>query len=271
MPTDESPPRDPAAAGSAPDVVAVDLHPPFAAILEERARARGLSSQIDAVTADMTEHEPTPPNMNRRNRTPTTTTRPRRRARVALLIGVVALVVTGCRPVTPPPEKSCTVGILGDSLTLGAERFGNLTEAFRQRGCTVAWVDAATGRRTSDGVAVLEQRNADGQLPYALVVGLGTNDEFQLAAFGDRVDRVMELANGRKVAWIDTSHLPVRGTINRILAQKAREHPDLTVIGWNDPYWANPSWRATDDIHATRIGYVARADMMADHAQAITK
>jgi lysophospholipase L1-like esterase len=211
------------------------------------------------------------PNMNREHPTRTAPTGTRQSARAVLLIGVLALVVSGCRPVTPPPEKSCTVGIVGDSLTVGAELFGDLAEAFDQRDCIIAWVDAVSGRRTSSGVAVLEEINAAGQLPYALVIGLGTNDGTEADEIGEYIDRVMALANGRKVAWIDVAHLPVRSTINRILAQKARQHPDLSIINWNEPYWDNPSWRATDQIHATRIGYVARADMMADHAQAITK
>lgn len=191
--------------------------------------------------------------------------------RTALVVGAMALVLTGCQRVTPPPEKSCNVGILGDSLTVGAERFGNLTETFAREGCTIAWVDAAAGRRTSDGVALLEQRNATEQLPYALVVGLGTNDRFQLDEFSRHVDRVMELANGRKVAWIDTAHLPVRTTINAILARKARQYPDLTIIGWNEPYWANPTWRSSDGVHATTAGYLARSTLMAEHAAVITK
>lgn len=190
--------------------------------------------------------------------------------RRVLLVGVVALVLTGCR-VTPPPEKSCTVGVLGDSLTLGAQGPGRLEEALDAFGCELAWVDAATGRRTSQGVALLEQRNAEEVLPYALIIGLGTNDGTEADELGEYVDRVMALANGRKVAWIDVAHLPVRDTINATLARKARQYPDLTVIGWNDPYWANPSWRANDRIHATTVGYSARSELMAEHAALITK
>jgi hypothetical protein len=191
--------------------------------------------------------------------------------RTALVVGAVALLLTGCQMVTPPPEKSCTVGILGDSLTVGADQLGRLDEAFAREDCTIAWVDAANGRRTSDGVALLERRNATEQLPYALIIGLGTNDEFQLEQFSSHVDRVMELANGRKVAWIDNAHLPVRATINAILARKARQYPDLTIIEWNEPYWANPTWRASDSIHATTTGYIARSTLMAEHAAVITK
>lgn len=190
--------------------------------------------------------------------------------RRALLIGVAALVLAGCR-VTPPPEKSCTVGVLGDSLTVGAQGPGRLEDAFEAVGCEIAWVDAATGRRTSQGVALLEERNATEVLPYALVIGLGTNDGTEADEIGEYIDRVMALANGRKVAWIDVAHLPVRGTVNPVLALKARQYPDLSVIGWNGPYWANPSWRARDGIHATSVGYLARAELMAEHAAVITK
>lgn len=191
--------------------------------------------------------------------------------RATLVVGAVALLLTGCQMVTPPPEKSCTVGILGDSLTVGADQLGKLDEAFDREGCDIAWVDAANGRTTGQGVELLEQRNATEQLPYALIIGLGTNDEFQLDQFSGHVDRVMELANGRKVAWIDNAHLPVRTTINAILARKARQYPDLTIIEWNEPYWANPTWRASDSIHATPIGYAARSVLMAEHAAVITK
>ena len=201
---------------------------------------------------------------------PPTATGRAMRTRGALLVGALALVLTGCR-VTPPPEKSCTVGVLGDSLTLGAQGPGRLEEALDAFGCELAWVDAATGRRTSQGVALLEERNAEEVLPYALVIGLGTNDGTEADEIGEYIDRVMALANGRKVAWIDVAHLPVRSTINPILARKARQYPHLSVIGWNEPYWANPTWRGTDGIHATSVGYLARSELMAEHAAVITK
>jgi lysophospholipase L1-like esterase len=180
----------------------------------------------------------------------------------ALLLGAAALAATGCQPAPPPP--ACQVGVVGDSLTVGAQPY--LGAAMSKKGCTVAWVDGRTSRPTSEGVAILEAHQRAGTLPRILIVGLGTNDRDWLGDFPGHVDRVMAIAAGRPVIWIDSAFGPVRDVVNGTLTVKAQQYPNLKIMSWDGPYWSTPSWRAGDNVHATAAGYQARANMMADQA-----
>lgn len=163
---------------------------------------------------------------------------------------------------------------MGDSLTVGTAPL--LGPELAELGCTLRWWDAAVGRRTSEGVAVLEANRS--RLPRVIVVGLGTNDRYELADFAAHVDRVMVLAAGRQVVWSDVAYEPVRDHVNLVLYLKALVHPNLWLTGWDRPYWSNTRWRAADGVHATPAGYRARAELVAgdvrhavDHATTVPK
>ena len=189
------------------------------------------------------------------------------------VIAAAALMLSACEVVAPPLTaaqlKQCRVAALGDSLTVGVKP--HLEGALAKKGCSLAWIDGKVSRKTGEGVDILAARAANGDVPSVLIVGLGTNDRYELAHFAARVARVMTLANGRHVIWIDNAYQPVRGHVNQVLADRARRYPNLTVMAWNGPYWANPSWRSNDNIHATPTGYAARASLMADAAANVVK
>ena len=189
----------------------------------------------------------------------------RRRPALVAVLGLMLAVAAACdlpaRALTYEELRKCEVAVLGDSLSVGSQP--HLGDALRGKGCTLAWVDAAVSRRTGDGIEALRQRIAEGEVPAVLIVGLGTNDRYQLTEFPDRVDRVMELANGRHVVWIESAYPPVHEWINATLTGRMRTHPNLTVMAWDQPYWANAEWRSTDEVHCTKEGYRARASLMA--------
>lgn len=195
------------------------------------------------------------------------------RAPMLLLFAAAAVALCGCQVVAPAVSsaqlKECRVAALGDSLTVGVQPY--LAESLEAKGCTLAWIDAKGGRKTGEGVDILAARAANNDVPPVLIVGLGTNDRYELAHFASRVDRVMEVANGRHVIWVDNAYTPVRNHVNNVLTDRARRYPNLTLMSWNEPYWANVSWRASDNVHATPSGYKARADMMADAANNVVK
>lgn len=172
-------------------------------------------------------------------------------------------------PLTPSELQQCRVAALGDSLTVGVTPY--LSEALRSRDCSLAWIEAEVGWRTPRGIDALAQRALNDEVPAVLIVGLGTNDGSQVNQLGERVDHVMRIANGRHVIWIDNAHLPIRTQVNTILADRARRHPNLTIMSWNEPYWDTPQWRARDGIHATAAGYQARANLMAASAAGVVK
>lgn len=196
----------------------------------------------------------------------------RARLRPSLLLLGMVVALGACRSATPPPPAdptACDVAAVGDSLTVGVEPY--LAKALSGRGCRLEWIDGKGSRRTAEGVQVLNARAAANQLPNVLIVGLGTNDRYHQQDFAGHVDRVMQLANGRKVIWIELAYDPVKVNLNAILRSKDRQYPNLSIMAWDHRYWSTPSWRASDGIHATRAGYAARAGYMADMAQAVVK
>jgi hypothetical protein len=188
------------------------------------------------------------------------------RARIAsVALAAMLLASTAC---TPPPSTErprCAVAAVGDSLTVGTVAY--LGPALAAKGCRLWWHDARIGRPTREGVAVI--RANWWQMPDVLVVGLGTNDRYDMHNFPRYVDEVMAAAGGRAVIWSDIAYLPIRDQLNLVLFLKALVHPNLHILAWDAPYWSNPQWRGRDDIHATDAGYAGRAALTADRVAAI--
>lgn len=197
---------------------------------------------------------------------------PRRFATAAVALSAV-LLLGACQP-APPPPRSCTAGIVGDSLTHGVSTFQHSTPhaQFSARGCELAWIDGKGGRKTGEGVDIIRAKAAAGQLPYVLIVGLGTNDRYELDQFPARVDEVIRLAAGRQIIWINVRYPGVvEQRVNAVLADRERRHTNFSVIDWRSEFNRQPHWDSGDGIHATRDGYTARGQMMAERAWQVTK
>lgn len=202
-----------------------------------------------------------------------------RRFTAALL--ALAAALAACQPAPPPKKKSCDVGIVGDSLTVGVRDYTTppVGQIFAEKGCRIAWIEAKGGQPTPWGVERLRARAASGQLPYVLIVGLGTNDTYHLSSFDANVAEVMRLANGRQVIWLNIARNHrghhVAEHVNRVLADRARRHKNLSIIDWHSAFWNNASYRQNGEpggpVHATRAGYTHRARLMADRAWSVTK
>ena len=204
----------------------------------------------------------------------------RTRARMVTMVWVAmtTVVLASCQSAPPPPTApprsstaatGCHVGLLGDSLSVRIQ--SRLPGALARQRCTQVWVDAAVGRSTAQGVVALAQRRAAGQLPAVLVVGLGTNDQSQRAAFGGHVDEIMHLSAGRPVVWIEVAHEPIKDQLNAVLRYKAAKWPNLTIMEWEQAYWDHPEWRSADDVHLTDLGADERAERVAATAQRVAK
>lgn len=182
-----------------------------------------------------------------------------------MLATVLALAGTAC---DPPPSPSpadvagrCHVGIIADSLGVGSLPFWG--DAFRSRGCTLAFVDAKGGRQTGEGMRIIEFLAAVDALPDVLVVALGTNDSFDPRRFYPKVQRIMTLVPDRPVVWVNVDKPWVETTINLALDLAAERFPNLWVYDWNSLVDEFPQIRLWDDIHLTEGGYWLRAGMIA--------
>lgn len=199
------------------------------------------------------------------------------RGMAVICLCLVIAVASGCNPgVTPLARSSevfanprCQVGIVGDSLLLGARDIGGLTAQFGQRGCEVAAVDVRKSRHTSEGLAVIDTWARHGVLPRVLIVGLGTND-CNGEVFDGQVRHVLRLAGPeRPVVWINTWRPGCDRALNDALFAIQAElnaRPDggnLWILNHWQWIFENRGFLARDGIHLTSDGYRAHAARLA--------
>jgi peptidoglycan/LPS O-acetylase OafA/YrhL len=135
-------------------------------------------------------------------------------------------------------------------------------------------VETFEGRPNAQTVA--EQRVADG-FRGCWIFALGTNEAANVAAgstyaFAARIDRMMSIARGEPVLWVDAATLVRSGPYaesgmirwNRELLDACSRYPNLRVFDWASD--AKPRWFIPDGIHYYSPGYVARSH---DIAQAL--
>lgn len=199
---------------------------------------------------------------------------------VSVVVGVVLAlsVATGCDPESTPLQRStalnvdgaCEVGIVGDSLVVGARDIGRLTQVLASRGCAVTAVDARTGRSTAEGANVVDAWAALGALPRVLVVGLGTND-CNAAAFEAQVRRILaRVGPDRPVVWVNSWRPGCDTALNDVLFAVQAELGARSDGGnlWILNHWQwiyeNPGLLARDRVHLNADGYRAHAQRIAD-------
>ena len=151
--------------------------------------------------------------------------------------------------------------VVGDSLTVGASRYG-LVERLRAAGFEPV-VRAVNGLSTYRAVKIVTREISGGFDGRLVIVATGTNDamwKVKDATMGRHIDRVMQAVGRRQVLWVNvytTDFATHSRRINRVLDTKDADLRRLTVIDWA----AHPSARALihDGVHLTADGYRARA------------
>lgn len=159
--------------------------------------------------------------------------------RLVLVAFAVVFVAAGCTPpeASPPttnPPPPCDVGLVGDSMLRYPTDHVGLIDTFAAAGCP-ATVDAQVARPTGVAASIVEGWAAAGTLPTIIGVTSAGWDAY-IGAFdsvGPNVDRVMAAAAGRQVVWVNSFVLTGSTNdqvVNAILAAKALEYPNLTVL-----------------------------------------
>jgi lysophospholipase L1-like esterase len=195
------------------------------------------------------------------------------RALLAVLAGA-AVVAVGCNPADTPFERSttvfggtgCEVGLVGDSLLVGARDAGGLIARFQERGCGVTGLDARQSRSTREGADVVQRWAETGRLPRVLVVALGTND-CSSASFVPQMRRILQLAGpDRPVVWVNVWRRGCDGWVNDAL-WRAQQELGGRADGGN--LWILNHWQwvadgaavlAPDGVHLGVEGYRRHAD-----------
>lgn len=107
------------------------------------------------------------------------------------------------------------------------------------------------------------------------VLALGTNDAANIAAgsrvsAAARIDRLMSVAHGQPVLWVNTVTQTLTGPWASIherawdaaLASARHRYPNLRIFDWAAK--ARPGWFLPDEIHYNSIGCQSRAKAIAD-------
>jgi hypothetical protein len=118
-------------------------------------------------------------------------------------------------------------------------------------------VNAAVSRQWSDGVQILEELKASGQLGAEVIVGLGTNGPITDSDF----DTMMQVLSGASRVVFVNYHVdrPWQDPNNAVLANGASRYPDVFIADWATLAAQNPQWFAGDGTHLAIDGPGATA------------
>lgn len=108
-------------------------------------------------------------------------------------------------------------------------------------------VDAAVSRQWSDGVQILQQLKAAGQLGAEVVVGLGTNGPITDGDF----DAMMQVLGGASRVVFVNFHVDRawQDPNNAVLANGASRYPNVFIADWATLAAQNPQWFGSDGTH----------------------
>lgn len=118
-------------------------------------------------------------------------------------------------------------------------------------------VDAAVSRQWSDGIQILQELKAAGQLGAEVIVGLGTNGPITDSDF----DAMMQVLTGASRVVFVNVHVdrPWQDPNNAVLANGAVRYPDVFIADWATLAAQNPQWFGADGTHLAIDGPGATA------------
>jgi lysophospholipase L1-like esterase len=177
---------------------------------------------------------------------------------------------------------------IGDSLSVGmtspsyiGDPTLRLDAQYERVGVALPYIDASGGRSVVETLGsqlngeTVARRFREAGFQGCWVVALGTNDTANVAVGSGvdrraRVERILAVAAGDPVLWVDTRTLVGSGAYaaanmvawNETLAQAEVDHPNLVVYPWSTV--VQDGWFVRDGIHLTSAGYVEQARGVAD-------
>ena len=154
-------------------------------------------------------------------------------------------------PVAPTGEQ---ITAIGDSLMVGATPF--LEEILP--GITI---DGRVGRPMPEGMNILDELGAQGEVRDYVVLGLATNAGVTVAQFDKIIemigpDRTVVMVN----AYGDRSWIP--GGNEQVEAAAAKYPGQIVVADWNALIGEHPEYIGPDGIHANKTGQQAYAQLV---------
>ncbi len=153
----------------------------------------------------------------------------------------------------PPPGPGFVAGrvtAVGDSVMLDYQ-------AALQADIPGVMVDASVSRQWSDGLQILQELKASGQLGAEVIVALGTNGPITDSDF----DAMMQTLNGASRVVFVNIHVdrPWQDPNNAVLASGVTRYPNVGVADWATLAAQNPAWFGSDGTHLAIDGPGATA------------
>ena len=168
--------------------------------------------------------------------------------------------------VRPRGERVDPAGVLviGDSLTNGAQLYGDLGDRLADAGFDDIEVVAQDGRDTEWGIRQVRRRES---VAPVVVVELGTNPGPELEGYRDAVTTMVDelrLRGAEEIAWVT----PVHGRDDRYddKVDILRATPGVEVLDWASVVHDDPRRLAADGLHPTEPGYAILAEFLTDAA-----
>lgn len=174
------------------------------------------------------------------------------------------------KPTLPPEVRgdADSILVIGDSLTQGARRFGDLAVGLDAAGFDAVEIVAELGRDTRWGIEQITDRAA---VPEVVVVELGTNPDAEPDGFAEQASDLVAALRERgaeRIAWVT----PVHGRDDRYdeKSEILSATPGIDLVAdWESRVRADPRQLATDGIHPTEEGYVELAGFLVDSAASV--
>lgn len=181
---------------------------------------------------------------------------------VAATLLAAVLTALGAAAAATAPEVPRRLLALGDSLSIGTDPYLRaLLPGYR--------IDPlqGVGLQASEVAALAARSRAS--FPPVVVVSAGTNDDPRnVSSFARAIGDILAIA-GRKrcVVWPTIARLTRAGTtsagLNRELASAAGRNRNLVLVDWAGMVRRHPTWLSRDGVHASAVGYRARAAAIA--------
>lgn len=155
---------------------------------------------------------------------------------------------------TPSPAPSPTILAFGESVMIqGADALAADLGPLR--------VDAAVGRHIAEGIDILRERLATGELAGTVIIQLGNNGPFRAGQF----DAVMAtLRDVPLVVWVNV-RVPRdwEAHNNRVIASGVARYPNARLVDWYDATAGRPDLFWKDGYHPKPKGARLYADLIA--------
>jgi hypothetical protein len=182
---------------------------------------------------------------------------------VAVVV-LLACSVGACGLLDQGPEGR--VLVIGDSLTVGADREGALGDD-HDWDWDVRAIEGLTTEKATEATRGIDESAYD-----LVIVALGTNDfNDDEATYAQRIDAMMDaLSSAERVIWVNVDAgtpllAPTEQGVNAAIAAAPARFASLEVGDWNQ-YVAGiddmDAYRAGDEVHYNTEGYQLRARWM---------